>query len=141
MIALKPSTEPGNIGLRARQERIAVSQERALFPKSARLLNSADFQRVTRSGRKIGGRYFLFFKLETTQASSRIGLTVSRKVGNAVVRNRVKRQLRETFRQLRHRFKDSHDWVVIARPQAGRVQPEALRQDLLKLFSAFTKPL
>lgn len=119
----------------------AKNVPRALFPKSARLLNSVDFRRVTTSGRRFGGRFFLLFALETSGPSARVGLTVSRKVGKAVVRNRVKRHVREFFRLSRHTLNASQDWVVIARPQAGRVEADLLRRDLQKIFSMFTKPL
>lgn len=118
-----------------------MSLARKLFPKSARLLDSADFRRVTASGRRRGGRFFLLFAMETSRLDSRIGLTVSRKVGKAVVRSRVKRQVREFFRLTRHTFLPALDCVVIARPQAGRVERYVLRRDLQKIFSSFEKPL
>jgi len=61
---------------------------------------------------------------------SRIGLTVSRRVGNAVVRNRVKRRLREWFRQSATRAAGALDWVVIARPAAAVLPSAALRVEL-----------
>lgn len=98
---------------------------------------------MTASGRKMGGRYFLLFILETVQPHSRLGLTVSRKVGNAVVRNGVKRQMRAFFRVRRLALTrdrtNGWDMVWIARPQAGGATMEALRQDLQKLFSALLR--
>lgn len=110
------------------------------FPKSARLLESADFRHVTTAGRKLGGRYFLLFSLEVPQRQTRLGLTVSRKVGNAVVRSRIKRLMREFFRLGRGTWIDGRDWVLIARPSAGCAAASLLRQDLQKLFSSFTRP-
>jgi ribonuclease P protein component len=61
---------------------------------------------------------------------ARVGLTVSRRVGGAVVRNRVKRRLREWFRQSPLRSGGAFDCVVIARPGADAVAGEALRVEL-----------
>ena len=107
------------------------------FPKSVRLLESADFRRVTSTGRKLSGRFFLFFALQATESEGRIGLTVSRRVGDAVERNQVKRHLREFFRLNRHTLFAGHVWVAIARPQSGSASAVALRQDLQKLFRRF----
>jgi len=127
------------------------------FPKSARLLTSAEFRAVTASGRKSVSACFLLFAREVSVAEtqqtnsvpatamdnrantggSRIGLTVSRKVGNAVVRCRVKRTIREFFRQRRPGFTVGFDAVIIARPRAGRVAAARMRQELEKLFLPF----
>ena len=70
------------------------------FPKSRRLLHRADFQRVYSQGVKIAGPLFLLFVCKREQEGScRVGLTASRKAGNAVVRNRAKRLLREAVRR------------------------------------------
>ncbi|MBF0162280.1 MAG: ribonuclease P protein component [Magnetococcales bacterium] len=111
------------------------------LPKSARLLDSADFRLVTSTGRRLSGRFFLLFRLSAAAPRSRVGLTVSRKVGKAVVRNHIKRLVREYFRHHRAAMecggRPPLDIVVIARPQAGQAAPEALVQDLQKLFSSF----
>lgn len=70
---------------------------------------------------------------------SRIGITVGRKVGSAVVRNRFKRRLREWFRTARHEFPTDVDLVVIARPSGGRLELaelDARLRDLLDLSPA-----
>ena len=114
------------------------------FPKSARLLDKADFRLVTSTGRRRGGRFFLLFSLNTGCGNSRLGMTVSRKVGKAVLRNRIKRQMREFFRigrgALDHGRSTALDIVLIARPHAGSASPAALGQDLQKLFSSLNKP-
>jgi len=64
--------------------------------------------------------------------STRVGLTVSRKVGNAVIRNRVKRWLREAIRQQSALVPQGFDAVVIAHPQAAGSSLQELQQDLIR---------
>ncbi len=78
-------------------------------------LRRADFHRVTSDGRRLQTRYFLVFRLgRSDEWPARLGITVTRKVGNAVRRNRIKRLVREWFRGREEELK-SCDLVVIAR--------------------------
>lgn len=109
------------------------------FLRSDRLLDPKDFRRVLRQGRR---RAHQDLVVVTTPSSknqlntdtsdrelpdgkspiqSRLGLTASRKVGNAVVRNRFKRRTREWFRARRSDFEESVDLVVIARRSGARL--------------------
>ena len=90
-------------------------------PRRGRLSRSADFDRVMRSGRSQAGRELVLyvFPRGTDEDDPRLGLSVSRKVGNAVDRNTVKRLLREAFDREAHRLPPGSDAVVIARPAAG----------------------
>jgi ribonuclease P protein component len=105
------------------------------FAKSARILTSADYRRITAPGKKTVSPYFLLFvHAEAGAGEPRLGMTVSRKVGNAVVRNRIKRTIREFFRQNRNRLDTGLASVVIARPRAGRTGSAELTRSLAKLF-------
>jgi ribonuclease P protein component len=101
-------------------------------PKKGRLSRSAEFERVYRQGRSHGNRHLVLYtfprggaatpaspaaSLELTDAP-RLGLSVSRKVGGAVERNRVKRLLREAFAVEGLRLPPDTDAVVVARPEA-----------------------
>jgi ribonuclease P protein component len=89
--------------------------------KRGRLSRSAEFERVYRQGRSHGSRYFVLhaFPREARQAEgARLGVSVSRKVGGAVDRNRVKRLLREAFRVEAERLPLDLDVVIVARPDA-----------------------
>jgi len=88
-------------------------------PGRGRLSRSADFDRVIRRGRSLGAREFVLYAFPREETGPpRLGLSVSRKVGGAVQRNRVKRLLREAFALESERLPPATDVVVVARQEA-----------------------
>ncbi|HEX6021650.1 MAG TPA: ribonuclease P protein component [Solirubrobacter sp.] len=88
-------------------------------PRRRRLSRSAEFERVYRQGRSKGNRFLVLyaFPREGDDADGpRLGLSVSRRVGGAVERNRVKRVLREAFWAEAERLPPGSDYVIVARP-------------------------
>lgn len=88
------------------------------FPKAARLRRRREFLGLQREGRRRHTTHLVVIRCATSRPLSRLGVTVSSRVGNAVVRNRVKRLLREVFRLRRTGLGSSQDIVVIAKPGA-----------------------
>ena len=107
------------------------------FPRrGARLLKPREYEAVFAARYRRDGRYFRLHVAPSavTEAPARLGITVSRRVERrAVARNRIKRQVREGFRQVRSTLA-GHDFVVIARPEAAAASNAALRADLAALW-------
>ena len=95
--------------------------------KRRRLSRSGEFERVYREGRSHASRYLVVLRLPARRArtaSPRLGVSVGRKLGGAVERNRVKRMLREAFWAEADELAPGHDFVIVARPDAGRLAEE-----------------
>jgi ribonuclease P protein component len=93
--------------------------------KRRRLSRSGEFDRVYRDGSSHATRYVVLYsfprKGEEEASDIRLGVSVSRKVGGSVDRNKVKRALREAFWGLADRLPEQHDFVLVARPEIGEL--------------------
>ena len=97
---------------------VPFSGDSAGYPKEARVRRKAEFTLCYERGRRLHSPHFLLFLLPGAGGRCRTGMAVSRKVGNAVTRNRVKRLLREFFRLHAGDF-PGVDVVAVAKRQAG----------------------
>jgi ribonuclease P protein component len=88
---------------------------RQTFTKADRLTHRIEFIRLAKYGKRYDNRYFIANVKQNHSNTSRLGITVSRKVGKAAERNRIKRIVREFFRQNRHLFKNHWDINLIAK--------------------------
>jgi ribonuclease P protein component len=103
---------------------------RQAFTKDDRLRKRTDFLRVQRAGVKASSRSFLLFARRNRAGRGRLGITVSKRVGNAVRRNRLKRLVREVYRLNRESFPQAQDVVVVAKKSAGVDSYEDVRAEL-----------
>ncbi|KAF1719885.1 ribonuclease P protein component [Pseudoxanthomonas wuyuanensis] len=101
------------------------------FPRAARVRTRAEYAGVFEQARRTSDPLFSLHWLRT-ETPARLGLAVSRKVDTrAVVRNRIKRALREQFRQLRPQLAQG-DYVVVARAAAAQALPAQLRETFVR---------
>jgi ribonuclease P protein component len=105
------------------------------FPRSVRVRSRTDYLKVQRSGKKVGGRFLIILSMNNGLPASRFGITVSRKTGNAVTRNRVKRRIRELQRLSRDNVVAGKDIVVIATRKAPGADFEGLKGEYKALMT------
>ncbi|MEK6643502.1 MAG: ribonuclease P protein component [Planctomycetota bacterium] len=103
---------------------------RLTFPRSRRLSGRSAFARVFAQRQSASNQRLVVYAAENDGKPSRLGLSVSRRIGSAVIRNRVKRLLREAFRLEQRELPPGFDFVVVARTSKD-VDVPALRQSLL----------
>ncbi|WP_077620114.1 ribonuclease P protein component [Bacillus sinesaloumensis] len=110
--------------------------------KEYRIKKNQDFQTVFKTGKSTANRQFVVYVLQKEEQDHfRIGLSVSKKIGNAVTRNRIKRLIRQFFLEHKMLVKE-RDYVVIARKPVAEMSYEEVKKSLLhvlKLAKAFKK--
>lgn len=94
------------------------------FPKTKRLLKTKEFNTVFEQGVKVVTEFLVAFAIPSKK--SKVGIVVSKKVGNAVIRNKLKRVLREYYRQFGEEHGESMELIVIARYTAKRAKTQEI---------------
>ncbi|THB70935.1 MAG: ribonuclease P protein component [Desulfobulbaceae bacterium] len=106
------------------------------LPKTCLLRKSEDFDLVYRHGKRLYGPGFSLIYLQMDRDYSRIGISVSRKLKGAVVRNRIKRIFKESFRLNRDLFPVHADIVIAVRPDFALDSPKRITQAVSNLMTA-----
>ncbi len=116
----------------------AASGER-LFPEE-RLRRRADYLRCYRTGRRRHGEIAILYFVANELGHPRLGITASRKVGDAVVRHRLKRRIKEIYRRWQERASlPSMDLVVHLKPEARGVEWTVFRGEMLRLLGGIVR--
>jgi ribonuclease P protein component len=118
-------------GYKERQGRIRSEG----MKKKNRIKKNEDFQKVFKQGKSMANRQFVIYMLNQPEEKEfRLGLSVSKKIGNAVTRNRVKRLVRQVFLEEKDSLKTGMDYIVIARKPASEMDYHEVKSSLLHLF-------
>ena len=117
-----------------------TNEPRLSFPQSRRMKTPAEFERCYARKRSASDGVLIVYACENGLDHPRLGCSVSKKVGGAVVRNRYKRLFREAFRLTQHELPTGVDLIVIPRPGPEPTQ-EAVKASLVKLAKQAAKKL
>jgi len=93
------------------------AQKRFSFPKKKRLVNNRQFKAVLADGLRLSNGLLMLYIAENNCGYPRVGISISKSCGGAVVRNRLKRLLREAFRQSQDRIPAGFDYLIMLSPQ------------------------
>jgi ribonuclease P protein component len=115
---------------RASETTGAPSGSTQRFSSADRLKKRYEFRQVQLRGRRVHTPHFLIVVQPNALPNTRLGITVTKKVGTAVQRNRIKRVVREVFRRNRPLFPASHDVVFIAKREAREIGYDTLLGEL-----------
>ena len=105
---------------------------------SESLKKNSDFKNVYKNGKSYANKYLVMYVLENNLGKNRIGISVSKKVGNSVVRHRVTRLVRESYRLHENIFNSGLDIVIVARKGASTVRYTEIESALLHLGKLHT---
>lgn len=112
---------------------------RETFGPQERIRKKKDFDRLYKNGNRFRGKYLTLVYLDNNFAFSRLGVVASRKVGGAVLRNRVKRRMRELYRRNKMLISRPVDMVAIAKAESARTSWPEFSEDFLSTLKAMDK--
>ena len=110
------------------------------FTKADRILKRSEYLYLSYNGKKISNNHFIILFCPGQFKRSRLGITVTRKVGKANLRNQIKRFSREYFRLNRHKFKGCWDINLIAKKEAAELTSERMLISLQDVFDRIETP-
>lgn len=103
--------------------------------KSYRVKKESEFQRVFTQGKSCANRQFVVYMIEKPeQVHFRVGISVGKKIGNAVARNWVKRRIRQSLTELKPQLKQDCDFIVIARPGVAWMEMAEVKDHLIHVL-------
>ena len=104
--------------------------------KAYRIKKNDEFQAVFKKGKSTANRQFVVYVMKKTdQKHFRIGLSVSKKIGNAVKRNEIKRYVRQFFLEVKDQVQQGNDYIIIARKPAAEMDFHEIKKSLLHVFN------
>ena len=105
--------------------------------KEYRIKKNKEFQETFKNGKSVANRQFVIYTLnKPNQSHFRIGLSVSKKIGNAVTRNRIKRYVRQTFHELDGQLHNETDYIIIARKPTAEMDFFEVKKSLITCIAS-----
>jgi len=111
------------------------------FRKAGRLLKRSDFVRLSQKNRKVQNQHFVALYDQGTTGRTRLGITVTKRVGNAVARNQLKRYVREYFRHHRQKIQSEIDINIIVKTTASGIPSKEAYRSLQNIFCKVGKEI
>jgi len=102
--------------------------------KKLKLRNNRDFRKVYDKGKSISNKYLVMFYIKNGLDYNRVGFSTTKKLGNAVIRNKVKRLIKESFRLNNDNLINGYDIVFLARIRATSASYEDMEKSIINLF-------
>ncbi|HPI99475.1 MAG TPA: ribonuclease P protein component [Enterococcus sp.] len=102
--------------------------------KAYRVKKEKEFQKVFQTGQSFANRKFVVYVLPKDQPHFRVGISVGKKIGNAVARNAVKRKIRASIFDMKDIINPNLDFIVIARPSVSNLSSQEVYSNLLHVF-------
>ncbi len=99
-----------------------------------RIKDKREFEDLIKNGKKYGNSFFVIYYKERKLLFSRFGISLSKKFGNAVTRNRYKRILREIIRNNQKKFKNDYDYIIIMKKSCENLEYKAIENNLMALL-------
>lgn len=99
-----------------------------------RVKSKIEFENIIKTGKKISDSYFVIYYKERGLLFSRFGISLSKKFGNAVKRNRYKRILREIIRKNQNKFKNAYDYIIIMKKNCDGLDYKVIENNLMTLL-------
>ncbi|MFX0549882.1 ribonuclease P protein component [Hathewaya histolytica] len=103
--------------------------------KRYKIRKNSEFRTVYKRGKSFSNKFLVLYIKKNGNNINRLGISVSKKVGKSVIRSRVKRLIRESYRLNCHKFKNGHDFVIIARVSSNDQNYITIENALNELFS------
>ena len=104
-----------------------------LYKNEVNIMKNRDFQTVYKNGKSYANKYLVMYILKNNTEENRLGISVSKKVGNSVVRHRITRLIRESYRLQRDNFQNGYDIVIVARTVSKDKNYQEIESALLHL--------
>ncbi len=105
-----------------------------MLHRDLRISRGKEYSFIYKNSRRLQGKYMIVFARETKLPNNRFGIVTSKKIGNAVIRNRAKRQLREVIRKNLSNLRPGYDVVIVARFNIKEAKSDRIEMDFLRLM-------